>query len=86
MVKYVKIVETTVGQRNKFEEKINQTAEVLNELGCTTITYFTETFGLSPMTQQIFIVYTREKGGYVTQAEFETAHKEYLKRKKGAEK
>lgn len=81
MVKYVKIIETTVGQKKDFEEKINQAADVLNSLGCTTVTYFSETFGLSPMTQQIFMVYTRPQG-YVTHKEFDKAYKEYQQSKK----
>lgn len=82
MVKYVKIIETTVGQKGNFEERINQAADVLNSLGCTTVTYFSQTFGLSPMVQQVFMVYTRPEG-YVSHKEYEKAYKEYMSAKKG---
>lgn len=75
-VRYVHKVETTVSQRDSFEEKVNEDIRILSELGAKIISFQLQNFGLSPMTKEMYIIYEMNEGeNYVDKKTFELQRK-----------
>lgn len=75
-IRYVHKVETTVSQRDSFEEKVNEDIRILSELGAKIISFQLQNFGLSPMTKEMYIIYEMNEGEkYVDKKTFEERRK-----------
>lgn len=70
--RYIHIVDTTFSEKSSFETAINEDINILVDLGCHIVSFHPHSFGLSPMTNEMYIIYERNEGeGYVTKEQFE---------------
>jgi len=75
-IRYVHKVETTVSQKDSFEEKVNEDIRILSELGAKIVSFQLQNFGISPMTKEMYIIYEMNEGeNYVNKETFKKRRK-----------